>query len=104
MLALFAMRPGPARLADLVMVLNPRPDMPPWRHPMQRWNVTTAWVVRSAELLAQADRLVDAGLLRCTERGRRYWDMGIYEATGLGRDVAARNAEVLMAGRAEEGT
>lgn len=102
LLALFVMHGGPVRLFDLVVVLSPYPDPPSWMHPLRRWNVMTAWVSRNDEVLAEARSLADAGLLRCTERGRRRDRMGVYEITGLGRDVAARNAEVLMAGRTEE--
>lgn len=102
LLALFATRGAPARLFDVVLVLSPTPDAPSWLHPMRRWNVMTAWVRRNSELAAEVRSLAESGLLRCTERGRWWEDMSIYEATGLGRDVAARNAEVLMAGRIEE--
>lgn len=101
LLALFAMHTGPAYLIDRVMVLIPYPDAPSWRHPRRRWRIMTAWAVRTGELMAEADRLADAGLLRCTEQARRR-GMWMYEITGLGRDVALRNAEVLMNGRTEE--
>lgn len=102
LLALFAMRTGPTYLIGVVLILNPCPDGPSWLHPMRRWNVMSAWAMRTGELMAEADRLTDAGLLRCTERGRRYRGMSMYEATEFGRDVAVRNAEVLMNGRSEE--
>lgn len=102
LLALFAMRKGPVRLFDVVLVLSPCPDAPSWLHPMRRWNVMTAWVRRNSELAAEVRRLAESGLLRRTERGRWWEDMSFYEATGLGRDVAVRNAEVLMASRIEE--
>lgn len=102
LLALFAMRKRPVRLFDVVLVLSPCPDAPSWLHPMRRWNVMTAWVRRNSELVAEVRSLAESGLLRRTERGRRWEDMSFYEATGLGRDVAARNAEVLIAGRIEE--
>lgn len=101
LLALFAMKAAPVHLVDLVMVLNPQPDAPSWLHPCRRWRVMTAWAVRFAELVAEAGRLADAGLVECTERARRE-PMSMYEITGLGRDVAARNAEVLMAAAAKE--
>jgi len=102
LLALFAMRTEPTHLIGVMLVLNPCPDGPSWLHPMQRWNVMTAWAMRTGELMAEADRLAGTGLLRCTERGRRYRGMSMYEATEFGRDVAVRNAEVLMSGRTEE--
>lgn len=102
LLALFAMHNEPVRLFDVVLVLSPCPESPSWLHPLRRWNVIIAWVRRQAELEAEARGLSDAGLLRCTERARVWNNASMYEATGLGRDVAARNAEVLMAGRAEE--
>jgi hypothetical protein len=102
LLALFAMRAEPTHLIGVVLVLNPCPDGPSWLHSMRRWNVMSAWAMRTGELMAEADRLANAGLLRCTERGRRYRGMSMYEATELGRDVAARNAEVLMAELTEE--
>lgn len=102
LLALFAMREDPVRLFDVVLVLSPAPDAPSWLHPMRRWNVMTAWVRRNSELATEVRSLAESGLLRRTERGRWWEDMSFYEATGLGRDVAVRNAEVLMAGRIEE--
>lgn len=99
--ALFAMKAAPVHLVDLVMVLNPQPDAPSWLHPCRRWRVMTAWAVRFAELVAEAGRLADAGLVECTERARRE-PMSVYEITGLGRDVVARNAEVLMNHLTEE--
>jgi hypothetical protein len=102
LLALFAMRTEPTHLIGVTLILNPCPDGPSWRHPMRRWNVMTAWARRSTELMAEVHRLADAGLLRCTEHGRRYRGMSMYEATDLGRDVAARNAEMLMNGLSEE--
>lgn len=105
LLALFAMREGPVRLFDVVLVLSPEPDAPSWVHPMRRWNVMSAWARRNAELAAEAGVLAEAGLLRCVESARTWygWDgASLYEATGIGRDVAVRNAEVLMAGQAEE--
>lgn len=102
LLALFAMHGCPVRLFDVVLVLSPAPDAPSWLRPLRRWNVMIAWVRRNAELESKAERLAEAGLLQRTERGRRWNDMSLYEATGLGRDVAVRNAEVLMAGQAEE--
>lgn len=104
LLALFAMHKGPVRLFDVVLVLSPEPDAPSWLHPLRRWNVMIAWVRRNAELEAEARGLSDAGLLQRTERSRMWNDASLYEATGLGRDVAARNAEVLMASnQIEEG-
>lgn len=105
LLALFAMREGPVRLFDVVIVLSPEPNAPSWLHPMRRWNVMSAWARRNAELAAEAGGLAEAGLLRCVESARTWygWDgASVYEATGLGRDVAARNAEVLMAGQLKE--
>lgn len=102
LLALFAMHEGPVRLFDVVLVLSPDPDAPSWLHPARRWNVMIAWVCRNIELEAEVERLARAGLLQCTERGRRWNNASLYEITGLGRDVAVRNAEVLMAGQLEE--
>lgn len=102
LLALFSMAPGPMRLANAVLVLSPYPDSPSWLRPVRRWRVMRAWVWRNAELVAEAGRLADAGLLRCTDRACGWDGMSVYEVTGLGRDVAARNAEVLMNGRTEE--
>ena len=96
------MRAGPTYLIGVALVLSPHPDAPSWLHPMRRWNIMSAWAMRTGELMAEVDRLADTGLLRCTERGRRYRGMSMYEATELGRDVAVRNAEVLMAGQSEE--
>jgi hypothetical protein len=95
LLALFAMAGTATRLFDVVLVLSPEPDPPSWLHPVRRWQVMRAWVWRNAELVAETGRLAERGLLRCVERGRWLADMGVYEITGLGRDVAARNAEVL---------
>lgn len=105
LLALFTMREGPVRLFDAVLVLSPEPDAPSWLHPMRRWNVMSAWARRNAELATEAGSLAEAGLLRCVESARTWygWDgASLYEATGLGRDVAVRNAEVLMAGQLKE--
>lgn len=102
LLALFAMREGPVRLFDVVLVLGPCPDAPSWLHPMRRWNIMTAWVRRNSELAVEVRSLAESGLLRRTERGRWWEGMSFYEATGLGRDVAARNAEMLMAGQLKE--
>lgn len=102
LLALFAMHGEPVRLFDLVIVLSPYPDPPSWLHPLRRWNVMTAWVRRNSELMAEAGRLAESGLLRLTGRPRRRERMGEYEVTGLGRDVAARNVEVLMADQLKE--
>lgn len=101
LLALFAIRTTPAYLINVVTILSPYPDAPSWRHPRRRWRIMTAWAMRTGELMAEAGRLADAGLLRCTERGRRR-GMWMYEVTDLGRDVALRSAEVLMNGRTEE--
>jgi hypothetical protein len=101
LLALFATRATPAYLINVVTILSPYPDAPSWRHPWRRWRVLTAWAVRTGELMAEAGRLADAGLLRCTQRARRH-GMCMYEATDLGRDVAVRNAEMLMNGLTEE--
>lgn len=104
LLALFAMREGPVRLFDVVIVLSPEPNAPSWLHPMRRWDVMSGWARRNAELAAEAGGLAEAGLLRCVESARTWygWDgASVYEATGLGRDVAARNAEMLMTNNME---
>lgn len=97
LLALFAMYEGPVRLFDLVIVLSPYPDPPSWLHPVRRRRVMRAWVWRNVEIHAEAVRLAQSGLLRCTEHDRRWLGASLYEITDLGRDVAARNAKVLTA-------
>jgi hypothetical protein len=102
LLALFAMAPGPVQLARPVLVLSPYPNPPSWLHPRRRWQIMTVWARRNAELVAEARRLTAAGLLRRAERARTWDGMSLYEITGLGRDVAVRNAERLAAGMTEE--
>lgn len=102
LLVLFAMHDEPVHLIGPVLVLSPHPNVPSWLRPLRCWRLMSAWVWRNAELVAEAGRLTEDGLLQCTERARGWDGMSLYEITGLGRDVAARNAEVLMAGRTEE--
>ncbi|ACU71821.1 hypothetical protein Caci_2912 [Catenulispora acidiphila DSM 44928] len=102
LLALFAMHSSPVRVAWPVKILNPCPDSRWWPYPWRHCRVMFAWGCRNAELFTGTERLAGKNLLQRTERGRSWDGTSVYEATGLGRDVAARNAEVLMAGRMEE--
>lgn len=102
LLALYAASAGPVALGWLVVVLSPPPEGTSWRRPWRHWRAMTAWVARNEEIASEAAVLARRGLLRCVRRNRWSELKSVYEITGLGRDVAARNAAVLMNHLTEE--
>jgi hypothetical protein len=97
LLDLYAMADRPKYLVDVMMVLNPHPEVPSWLHARRRIRLMFAWVRRNAEIMACASGLERAGLLRCTERGRRD-GLNMYEVTDAGRESVMEFAGEIMEG------
>lgn len=76
--------PGTRELAEVVWVLSPYRPAPSWWHPWRRIGVKAGWGRRNAEIGAEAGALADAGLLRCTENARWWWERK-FEITDAGR-------------------
>lgn len=85
LLDLYAMDGGPRDLGDFVLSLIPYSKPPSWWHPWRRIRASAADGRRVSELVAEADSLAKAGLLRQVERGHGWNSLGVYEVTDAGR-------------------
>lgn len=97
-LDLYVMAGGPRSLSEVVWVLSPYRPAPSWWHPWRRIGVKAGWGRRNAEIGAEAGALADAGLLRCTEDARWWWER-VYEVTDDGRAAS----EAVVVGVSEGG-
>lgn len=85
LLDLFAMASEARELGDFVLSLIPYSKPPSWRHPRRRICDSATQGRRAAELMAEANWLVEAGLLRCVKRGHGWRSLGVYKITDAGR-------------------